>query len=383
MYGRGCLEVSTVQCFEIAPTLTGNVNVGASDSKYSEKRGPAPEGTVWELDSIHGSWLSFWYDAELSFVHSNYTVVDEINNRHERYYQYDSSGMLIAELDGNGETLVEYIYLNSQRIAFVIANEIYFIHTNHLDAPIAITNSAAEAVWSGYYTPFGKLIETTNELTGAMALRFPGQYADSETGLYYNYFRDYDPELGRYIQSDPIGLAGGINTYGYVLQNPVSYNDRLGLLVDIVLDTGTNTLTAVDRDTGQSLSMQAFTGGQVLGDGTIEQPNTSPYLAAPKGTYLITDNPNFRPEYPDWYGLLKNDSRIDDYFDDNGNDRSGARLHYGSTSYGCATVTSKDQWSKLDKLLNGTKTQQAQFIKGPHFWNPTGNITQYGTLTVK
>lgn len=168
-----------------------------------------------------------------------------------------------------------------------------------------------------------------------------------------------------------------------MFQNPASYTDRLGLQVDLVLNTSANTLTAVDRDTGQSLSMQAFTGGQVLGDGTIVQPNTSPYLAAPKGTYLITDNPNFRVEYPDWYGLLKNDSRIDDYFDDNGKDRSGARLHYGSTSYGCATVTAKEQWSQLDKLLKSTTTQQTQFIKGPHFWNPAGNITQYGTLTVK
>ncbi|MWK59987.1 RHS repeat protein, partial [Pseudomonas otitidis] len=60
-------------------------------------------------------------------------------------------------------------------------------------------------------------------------LRFPGQVADAHSGLYYNYFRDYDPETGRYVESDPIGLGGGLNTYGYVQGNPVKLVDLLGL----------------------------------------------------------------------------------------------------------------------------------------------------------
>ncbi len=58
--------------------------------------------------------------------------------------------------------------------------------------------------------------------------RFPGQYFDRETNLHYNYFRYYEPETGRYVSPDPIGLAGGINIYGYVEQNPLSFVDPRG-----------------------------------------------------------------------------------------------------------------------------------------------------------
>ncbi|MDI4650714.1 MULTISPECIES: RHS repeat-associated core domain-containing protein [Pseudoalteromonas] len=334
VYGRGYLEVSTGQCFKIANTLTGNVNVRASDSKYSEKRGTAPEGSVWVLDSIHGSWLSFWYDAELSFVHSNYTVLDEINNHHERYYQYDVSGMLIAELDGNGETLIEYIYLNGKRTAFVVANEIYFIHTNHLDAPIAITNSAAEVVWSGYYTPFGKLIETKNELTVEMALRFPGQYADAETGLHYNYFRDYDPELGRYIQSDPIGLAGGINTYGYVGGNPVNYIDPFGLAK--ICTRPLNGLGKFRTNGASNLNLGVFHEQILYKDGTN---------SGFSGNGLFADG--FSYTDPDTSGYSCKDKEYDDALMKKAEER--AKISFDMKNYNVITNNCQDY---VDEVIN-------------------------------
>jgi RHS repeat-associated protein len=80
--------------------------------------------------------------------------------------------------------------------------------------------------WQADYEPFGKAAITTALVTNN--LRFPGQYFDEETGLHYNYFRDYDPPLGRYIQSDPIRLESGLNTYGYAFQNPLRFADPTG-----------------------------------------------------------------------------------------------------------------------------------------------------------
>ena len=108
------------------------------------------------------------------------------------------------------------------------AAELVFIHNDHLGTPQAITDQTQAVVWQGRYKPFGEVAETM--ATVGNTARFPGQYLDEESGLHYNYFRDYDPSTGRYMQSDPLGLLGGLNTYGYALLNPISYTDPLGLI---------------------------------------------------------------------------------------------------------------------------------------------------------
>jgi RHS repeat-associated protein len=106
------------------------------------------------------------------------------------------------------------------------ASRIYYVHNDQLGTPQVMTDESGNVVWQADYEPFGRASETTALVV--QPLRFPGQYRNAETGLHYNYFRDYDPQTGRYIESDPIGLPGGLNTYIYAYGNPSRYIDLNG-----------------------------------------------------------------------------------------------------------------------------------------------------------
>jgi RHS repeat-associated protein len=115
------------------------------------------------------------------------------------------------------------------------ASRIFFIHTDHLNAPRVVLNSANQLRWRWLSDPFGLLPPEDNPQglgVFSLNLRLPGQLYDIESNLHYNYFRDYNPSTGRYTTSDPIGLAGGINTYTYVGGNPVTRVDPTGLRWD-------------------------------------------------------------------------------------------------------------------------------------------------------
>jgi RHS repeat-associated protein len=143
--------------------------------------------------------------------------------------------------------------------------DVYYLHPDHLGTPRVMTRSVAQAgattgpnavnkqVWNWNSDPFGTTAQTSTGgsansapnknpqlVTGTAAqiaaasyeqnLRMPGQYEDQETKKFYNYFRDYDPNLGRFPQSDPIGLKGGSSTYGYVGGSPMNRTDEFGLM---------------------------------------------------------------------------------------------------------------------------------------------------------
>jgi RHS repeat-associated protein len=151
------------------------------------------------------------------------------------YFHYSSSGQIIAESDGTGVTTAEYIYLNSQPLAKIDSAGTYYYHNDNLGTLQKMASSSGTVVWAADYKPFGETTITVSTITNN--LRFPGQYFETETGLNQNNWRDYNPAIGRYIESDPIGILGGNNhLYVYVGNNPVNLTDPFGL--DTYMCTG-------------------------------------------------------------------------------------------------------------------------------------------------
>jgi RHS repeat-associated protein len=148
------------------------------------------------------------------------------------FYLYNEEG-LIAEADATGQVTKSYGYApNSTYMTnplFMKTGANYYYYQNdHLGTPQKLVTQSGQVVWSATYDAFGSATVGAG-YTLTNNLRLPGQYYDAETGMHYNWMRYYDPKTGRYVTSDPIGLAGGVNLYTYVGGNPVSWVDPLGL----------------------------------------------------------------------------------------------------------------------------------------------------------
>jgi RHS repeat-associated protein len=192
------------------------------------------------------------------------------------YYLYEDR-QLVAELDGKGTIRRQYVYLADQPVAvidtphggaaygagktalsrftgdiatiwhawFGKGESTAYLQNNHLGAIEMATDAQGQPIWQAAYSPFGKLVPAVAQSksgTGTpsfeLNLRLPGQYADQETGLYYNDYRYYDPARGRYLTPDPLDLGGGSNGYAYVNGNPLKYIDPSGLVLFAFDGTG-------------------------------------------------------------------------------------------------------------------------------------------------
>ncbi len=168
-----------------------------------------------------------------------------VGNAYQQYV-YDDTGHLVGEYDATGGLLAEHIWLGDTPVAVVKSTvtaaqfggslvggiAAYFVQPDHLNTPRTIVNAANQELWRWDAAPFGDtLADADPSGRGAFAyrLRFPGQQYDAVSGTHYNLFRDYDPATGRYVQSDPLGLDDGPNTYAYVANDPLVSSDIDGL----------------------------------------------------------------------------------------------------------------------------------------------------------
>ena len=146
------------------------------------------------------------------------------------YFAPDKGGGLLAETQGSGWT--DYIWLGGRLIGKMTSSQPYAIFVDQVGRPEVVADPSQAVVWRAQNFPFYQKVVTAKI---PFNLGFPGQYYDAETATWNNGFRDYSSVYGRNIESDPLGVAAGINTYAYVGNNPLMYSDPLGLRTGITV----------------------------------------------------------------------------------------------------------------------------------------------------
>ncbi|MEB0137305.1 RHS repeat-associated core domain-containing protein, partial [Actimicrobium sp. CCC2.4] len=275
--------------YQPASNRLASIRQGDRDSRYDYDAAGNPltiglqqlrydvTGRLRDVDTAAGPVARYAYNATGERVSK--TTFDAHGKARTTYFLYQGK-QFASEIDDSGRVTAHTVYLNQMPVAQlayapaptgVLAalrswigwhdeatdSRLYALHTDHLGTPQLATDEHQQVVWQARYSAFGLATITTQKIT--LNLRLPGHYADAETDRHYNIFRDYDPATGRYLQSDPIGLDGGFNTYGYVNGNPLGAIDVLGLAAQCPATCSPAQSSAALRE----LSTQARVDGDV------------------------------------------------------------------------------------------------------------------------
>ena len=279
-------------------------------------------------------------------------VLKDVNGK-QTIFIYNAAGQLLEEYNKAQNTTRDYVYADGKLVAIMENGINLYVITDHLNAPQMLLDSAGRNIWSATYDPFGKATITGNL---KLNLRADGQYEDSETGLYYNWYRYYNPSLGRYITSDPLGLAAGNNTYIYVNGNPINYTDPMGLATCTYTISG-HQLNCISNDMSQNAQVGpngVFSGGRInawynpfryLFVNNNQRTYVGNWGAIPTGSYKITPN----EKHTDFWDLGdKCESNTKNQ------NRCSLMLHPGSNSMGCVTIdkNNPDAMFQYDAIKN-------------------------------
>jgi len=227
-------------------------------------------GRLKELSEDGALKASYTYDAnglrtEKTTYHPDGTATTVL-------YHYDEQGRLLEESQADGTPLRDYLWLDALPVAQIDHHPatgtitVVHLHTDQLVTPRLATGETGAVVWRWASDAYGNTPPDEDPdgdgIDTVVNLRFPGQYYDAESGLFYNWHRYYDPQTGRYISSDPIGLDGGIETYVYGNPNPITFFDSQGFFSRIFRH-GSN--FSDKRGSGDGCLKPVFVGEFIIG----------------------------------------------------------------------------------------------------------------------
>jgi RHS repeat-associated protein len=176
-----------------------------------------------------------------TYNHRGERVLREPTTGEPHLTLYDEGGRWLGDYSVSGDPVQQTVWLDNHPVALINETKrgapgLSYVQTDHLGTPRVVIDPIRDLAiwrWSNLSEVFGNQSPSVDpdgdSVVFDLSLRFPGQQASNASELLYNYQRDYEQATGRYSQSDPIGLRGGINTYSYVLSNPLSASDSLGL----------------------------------------------------------------------------------------------------------------------------------------------------------
>ena len=298
-----------------------------------------------------------------------------------KWYAFGDEGVLVEVDSTSGTTDARFIWRPLATIgdspSWTTANSVNgagakYVTTDNTGVPQIAVDSIGAIRFKGVYQAFGELHRGSSDSADYLG-RFVGQIYDPESGLHHNFFRDYDPQISRYVQRDPVGLMGGVNTYIYGNANPIKYIDPFGLAT-CRYRIRSHSLTCESKSKSDptfigphkadvTLDPSGIKSGAGPHENNPESSGVSDWGPIPPGTYTMTRR--LESDRQGWWGLKNVDEenwnplllRIAVKL---GMARTAFNLHLGNSSMGCITVNRKKNQEKYEELNNLLMSEEGQ-----------------------